>query len=158
MNRKCHFAALAIALSAAVFTDLRGAGSDPAEEADIRKIIADHDQKGGGGLEGVPQLADRVIWTGSAKRPMVGNEKEELRSTSSVPNRVPGHTTIRTEPIRIVIAESRDLAYEYGKVTTEFDLKSGEHVKLEAGLLRVWQKQDGKWSEAAVFTRPYNDK
>jgi ketosteroid isomerase-like protein len=89
---------------------------------------------------------------------MVGDEKEELRSTSSVPNRVPGHTTIRTEPLRIVIADSRDLAYEYGKVVTEFDLKSGEHVKLEAGLLRVWQKQAGEWKEAAVFTRPYDAK
>jgi hypothetical protein len=77
---------------------------------------------------------------------------------SSVPNRVPGHTTIRTKPLRIVIADSRDLAYEYGKVVTEFDLKSGEHVKLEAGLLRVWQKQAGEWKEAAVFTRPYDAK
>jgi hypothetical protein len=108
-------------------------------------LSAAHDQKGGGGLEGVPQLADRVIWTGSAKRPMVGDEKEQLLSTSSVPNRVPGHTTIKTEPIRIVIADSRDLAYG-----------SGEHVKLEAGMLRVWQKQDGNWKEAAVFTRPYD--
>jgi hypothetical protein len=119
-------------LFALVSSDLKAAGSNAVEEAAIRQIIAAHDQKGGGGLEGVPQLADRVIWTGSAKRPMVGDEKEELRSTSSVPNRVPGHTTIKTEPIRIVVADSGDLAYEYGKVTTEFDLKSGEHVRLEA--------------------------
>jgi len=158
MNRKYFLTPLTVAFLALVFSDLRGAGSDAAEEAAIRKIIAAHDQKGGGGLEGVPQLEDRVIWTGSAKRPMVGDEKEELRSTSSVPDRVPGHTTIKTEPIRIVIAESRDLAYEYGKVTTEFDLKSGGHTKLEAGLLRVWQKQDGNWKEAAVFTRPYDGK
>ena len=158
MNRKCLFGALAAGLLSLVFSDLKAAGSNADEEAAIRQIIAAHDQKGGGGLEGVPQLADRVIWTGSAKRPMVGDEKEQLLSTSSVPNRVPGHTTIKTEPIRIVIADSRDLAYEYGKVTTEFDLKSGEHVKLEAGMLRVWQKQDGNWKEAAVFTRPYDGK
>jgi hypothetical protein len=135
---------------------VRAADSNAAEETAIRKIIAAHDQKGGGGLEGVPQLPDRVIWTGSAKRPMVGDEKEQLLSTSSVPDRVPGHTTIKTEPVRIVVADSRDLAYEYGKITTEFDLKSGAHVKLEAGFLRVWQKQDGNWEEAAVFTRPYD--
>jgi hypothetical protein len=156
MSRRYLFAALTAGLFTLVLSNLSGAGSNTDEEAAIRKLIAVHDQKGGGGLEGVPQLADRVIWTGSAKRPMVGDEKEVLLSTSSVPNRVPGSTTIRTEPIRIVIAESRDLAYEYGKVTTEFDLKSGEHVRLEAGLLRVWQKQDGNWKEAAVFTRPYD--
>ena len=158
MKRGYLSAALAAGLLALVSTELKAAGSNADEEAAIRQIIAAHDQKGGGGLEGVPQLADRVIWTGSAKRPMVGDEKEQLLSTSSVPNRVPGHTTIKTEPIRIVIADSRDLAYEYGKVTTEFDLKSGEHVKLEAGMLRVWQKQDGNWKEAAVFTRPYDGK
>src|SRR5271154_5606605 len=158
MHRQISVIALTAVLVAVASCVMWGAGSDADEEAAIRKIIAAHDQKGGGGLEGVPQWADRVIWTGSEKRPMVGNEKGELRSTSSIPNRVPGSTTIKTEPIRIVIADSHDLAYEYGKVTTEFDLKSGEHVKLEAGMLRVWQKQDGNWKEAAVFTRPYDGK
>ena len=156
MHRQIATITLTAGLIALAFAGVRGAGTNADEEAAIRKVIAAHDQKGGGGLEGVPQLADRVIWTGAEKRPMVGDERGELLSTSSAPNRVPGHTTIRTEPIRIVIAESRDLAYEYGKVTTEYDLKSGEHVKLEAGLLRVWQKQDGDWKEAAVFTRPYD--
>ena len=158
MNRKCLSIVLAAGLLALASSHLQAAGRNADEEAAIRQIIAAHDQKGGGGLEGVPQLADRIIWTGPQKRPMVGDEKEQLLSTSSVPNRVPGHTTIKTEPIRIVIADSHDLAYEYGKVTTEFDLKSGEHVKLEAGMLRVWQKQDGNWKEAAVFTRPYDSK
>ncbi len=157
MNRNYVAALTACSIAIASFA-MRGADSNAAEEAVIRKIIGAHDQKGGGGLEGVPQLADRVIWTGSAKRPMVGDEKEQLLGTSSVPDRLPGHTTIKTEPIRIVVADSRDLAYEYGKITTEFDLNSGEHVKLEAGLLRVWQKQDGNWKEAAVFTRPYDGK
>jgi len=156
MNRNFVVVALVIGFMAIASSGVRGAGRNADEEAAIRMLIAAHDQKGGGGLEGVPQLADRVIWTGAEKRPMVGDEKGELLSTSSVPNRVPGHTTIKTEPIRIVVADSRDLAYEYGKVTTEFDLKSGEHVKLEAGMLRVWQKQDGNWKEAAVFTRPYD--
>ncbi len=157
MHRRIAVALTASLIAVASFS-VRGAGINADEEAAIRKIIAAHDQKGEGGLEGIPQLADRVIWTGSARRPMVGDEKEELLSTSSVPNRVPGHTTIKTEPIRIVIADSRDLAYEYGKITTEFDLKTGEHMRLEAGLLRVWQKQDGNWKQAAVFTRPYDAK
>jgi ketosteroid isomerase-like protein len=158
MYRRFAVIALTAGVIAAMCFRMRGAGTNTDEEAAIRKIIAAHDQKGGGGLEGVPQLADRVVWTGSAKRPMVGDEKEELLSTSSVPNRVPGRTTIKTEPVRIVVANDRDLAYEYGKITTEFDLKSGEHGKLEAGLLRVWQKQDGNWKQAAVFTRPYDAK
>ena len=52
MNRKSFFTTLAVGLLTFVFFSLRGAGSDGAEEAAIRKIIAAHDQKGGDGREG----------------------------------------------------------------------------------------------------------
>ena len=75
MNRGYLSAALAAGLLALVSSHLQAAGSNADEEAAIRKIIAAHDQKGGGGLKGIPQLADRAIWTGSAKRPMVGRKR-----------------------------------------------------------------------------------
>ena len=85
MHRQIVIIALTSGLIAAASLSVRGAGTNADEEAAIRKIIATHDQKGGGGLEGVPQLADRVIWTGSAKRPMVGDEKEELQRPEPSP-------------------------------------------------------------------------
>jgi len=75
----------------------------------------------------------------------------------NVANRVPGSGRLRTEPVRIVISQSRDLAYEYSKFTFEFDRKDGVHVSFTAGLLRVWQKQDVEWKQAAVFARPYDN-
>ena len=75
MHRQIVIIALTSGLIAAASLSVRGAGTNADEEAAIRKIIAAHDQKGGGGLKGIPQLADRAIWTGSAKRPMVGRKR-----------------------------------------------------------------------------------
>jgi hypothetical protein len=32
-------------------------------------------------------------------------------------------------------------------------MKSGQHVMLETGILRVWQKQGNSWKVAAQFLR-----
>lgn len=59
--------------------------------------------------------------------------------------------------IRIVVSNSRDLAYEYSEEVEDFDLKSGEHVHShQRGLLTVWQKENGQWKIAAEFIRPYD--
>jgi DNA invertase Pin-like site-specific DNA recombinase len=58
-------------------------------------------------------------------------------------NRVPGSEERKTEVMRIVIADSRELAYEYSKGAFEYDLKNGKHVSFGRGILRVWQKQGG---------------
>jgi ketosteroid isomerase-like protein len=135
-------------------SSVRGAGSNAAEEAAIRKLIVAGDQ---GGTEPGPHLPDVILWNAVYKRPTVGNEKREpFSGPTAVENRVPGSQKVKTEPIRIVIADSRDLAYEYSKGTVEFDLKSGEHVSFDRGLLRVWQKQGGDWKVAAAFYRPYD--
>jgi hypothetical protein len=87
----------------------------------------------------------------------VGNEKgEPAEGANSIPNRVSGSQKSKTEVIRIVVADSRDLACEYSKSTLEFDLKSGEHRSSMTGLLRVWQRQNGNWMVAAFFVRPYD--
>jgi hypothetical protein len=155
MNRQLVL--IVIAVGAAVeFSAARGAGTNAAEEAAIRKLIADGDQTRG--LEGMPQLPDSITWTGSYKRPTVGSEKGELLGTSTLKDRVPGSAKLKTEPLRIVIADSRDLAYEYGRSTLDFDLNAGEHVRLETGILRVWQKNGGNWKQVAIFARPCDGK
>jgi ketosteroid isomerase-like protein len=101
-------------------------------------------------------LPEAVLWSGAYKRPQVGNEKSTPRNNPhGIANRVPGSQKQKTEPIRIVIADSGDLAYEYSKFTLEFDLKSGQHYSTEGGVLRVWQNQGGEWKLAAWFNHPY---
>jgi ketosteroid isomerase-like protein len=146
-------AALTVSLLSITSSSLRGAGSDAAEEAAIRKVIAAADH---GTV--TAKLADRIFWSGATKRPTVGSVKGEPYATGgdSADGRVPGSQKTKTEVMRIVVADSHDLAYEYSKSTLDFDLKSGKHVSFDTGLLRVWQKQAGEWKEAATFVRPYD--
>ncbi len=149
MNRKLVVVAFLIVCALGVAgIAVRGAGTNAAEEAAIRKIIASGRP---------PVLPDAVFWSGAYKRPTVGDEKPEPFGTqTSITNRVPGSQRTTTSVIRIVISDSGDLAYEYSKGTLDFDIKSGEHFHADTGLLRVWQKEDGQWKVAAQFVRPYD--
>jgi hypothetical protein len=152
MQRQLIVTATMVGFLAITSSGVRGAGNNAAEEAAIRKQIAAYDM----GTRGLG-LPDQVFWSGAYKRPTVGNEKgEPAEGANSIPNRVSGSQKNKTEVIRIVVADSGDLAYEYSKSTLEFDLKSGEHHSSMTGLLRVWQKQDGNWRIAAFFARPYD--
>jgi hypothetical protein len=125
-------AALAIGLLAITSSGVRGAGSNAAEEAAISKLIAVADAATG--ASAVPHLADDVFWSGAIRRPIVGNEKSTPRDIPTSPaNQVLESRKAKTEPIRIVIADSRDLAYEYSKFTLDYDLKSGQHITGRAG-------------------------
>jgi ketosteroid isomerase-like protein len=145
-------AVVTVGFFAAALTTGHGAGSNAADDAAIRKLIAANDQKAGT----IQQLPDHIFWTAAYKRPTVGDEKgDPMPGPQAISERVPGSQKTTTEPIRIVIADSHDLAYEYSKRKLEYDLKSGEHVQGDTGVLRVWQKQGGEWKEAASFARPY---
>jgi len=154
MQRNLIITALAVgALAIASSNSVRGAGSNATEEAAIRKLIAAGDK--GAPL---PPMTDRIFWAGAYKRPVIDPEKGVPFNGpgDTIENRVPGSRKTKTEPIRIVIADSRDLAYEFSKCTLAHDLKSGEHVSFDTGILRVWQKQGGDWKVAAVFQHPYD--
>jgi len=137
-------AAMVCTLSATGFS----AGNNATEEAAIRKLIAATDNAS----MPPPLMSDAVFWSGAYKKPIIGKEKPESTSNEK---RVPGSQKVQTQPLRIVVAESRDLAYEYSKFTLEFTTEAGKHVKFDGGLLRVWQKESGEWKQAAAFMRPY---
>jgi ketosteroid isomerase-like protein len=61
--------------------------------------------------------------------------------------------------VRIAIAQSGDLAYEFSNSEVVFDLKNGEReTAVPASVLRVWKKDRGQWKMAAMFARPlYQD-
>jgi hypothetical protein len=147
-NRVSVFALIAITALVAI---ARGAGRDATEEAAIRQLIAAYDQD----PLATPRLSDRVFWSNAYKRPTMGDEKGiPSPGSTSVPDRVSGSQRSKTEPIKIAVADSHDLAYEYSKSNLQFDMKSGQHVTLETGILRVWQKEGGQWKLAASFSRP----
>ena len=156
MNRQIQLSFVtAVVLLGVTSSRVRGAGTNAADEAAIRKLIAVYDQPGGNTK--VPHLPDQIFWSGAYKRPFIYPEKgEPFSGQNAVPDRVPNSQKLKTSPIRIVIADSHDLAYEYSKTTLEFDMKNGQHRSFDTGSLRVWQKQGGEWEIAAMFVRPYD--
>jgi hypothetical protein len=138
------------------------AQSQPADERAVRDLIARYDQG-----ESVPRTSDVIFWTGDFKRPAIGSEEREplpadrRPSSARVPGapseRVPGSRRRVTTPVRIEIAKSGDLAYEFSNSELIFDLKNGEReTAIPSSVLRVWKKEAGQWKIAAMFARPHD--
>ena len=151
-------AAAAVLASIAISAE---AQSPSADERAIRDLIARYD-KG----EPVARTDDVIIWSGDFKRPTVGSPEREALPANQRPSaarvpgspseRVPGSRRRVTTPVRIEIAKSGDLAYEFSNSELNFDLKNGEReAALPASVLRVWKKDGGQWKIAAMFARPH---
>ena len=152
MNRR--FIGPGVLIIGVMAVNIRGAGTNAADEAAIRKLIATADQVSSS-ITGISRLPNGIFWSGAIKRPIVGSQKGIPMDPSDAPNRVSQKT--RMEPQRIVVADSRDLAYEYSTGTLEYDLANGDHKTKEVALLRVWQKQSGQWKQTALFSRAFDE-
>ena len=137
------------------------AQSPSADERAIRDLIARYDAG-----ESVASTTDTIYWTGPFKRPTVGSEAREplppdqqptsTRAPGAPSERVPGSRRRVTTPVRIEIAQSGDLAYEFSHSEVRFDLKNGDQeAATPASVLRVWKKDGGQWKIAAMFARPH---
>ena len=149
-------AAAAVLASIAISAE---AQSQSADERAIRDLIARYDQG-----ESVARTDDMILWSGEFKRPIVGSQKrEELPADQQPSARVPGAPSTRvsfsrrrvTTPVRVEIAKSGDLAYEFSNSELIFDLKNGERETIPSSVLRVWKKDGGQWKIAAMFARPH---
>ena len=123
------------------------------EEAAIRALIA-----GMNDGKAAPETADRIFWSGAIARPVVGKEQgQPLGGPNGVANRVSGSQKTKITPVRIEVAKSADLAWEYSNAHTSFQLKDGKKVEFDASLLRVWKKDAGSWKIAAFFVHPHEE-
>jgi hypothetical protein len=134
------------------------------DERAIRELVARYDESG---EAAVPHTNDAIFWAGPFKRPTIGAEARDplppdLQPSSARPpgapsERVPGSRRRVTTPVRIEIAASGDLAYEFSNSEIRFDLKNGEQEAVTpASVLRVWKKDGGRWKIAAMFARPHD--
>jgi ketosteroid isomerase-like protein len=80
-----------------------------------------------------------------------------LQGELALDNRVPGSTMDKITPVRIEVAKSGDLAYEFSNSDLSYQLKSGQKVNTKTSTLRVWRKENDVWKVAAHFARPHAD-
>jgi hypothetical protein len=149
-NMRCFVIA---AIGVLLWTALDGAQSRSADEEAILGIIAKMDQSGP-----TPFTADHIFWSNAFKRPTIGSERgEEVPGDRAMSERLPGSVRHKTTVVRIEIAGSGDLAYEFSNSELSFDLKDGKHVSFPNSALRVWKKEQGMWKVAAQFSRPHHE-
>jgi hypothetical protein len=148
-------------------TGISAAAQTPsADERAIRDLITRYDRG-----ESVARTADDILWTPDFARPVIGRQRggflvyvepftpdqvAAAREAAAASPRVPGSRRRVTMPVRIEIAQSGDLAYEFSNSDLIFDLKSGGRDVTTSSVLRVWKKEQGQWKIAALFARPHD--
>jgi hypothetical protein len=123
------------------------------DEQQIRAQIAKIDaaETTAGGLA----TKDRIFWSGAYKRPAIAPARaEEIPGPRQVSQRKEGSQRNKTTPVRIEIAKSGDLAYEFSNSVVSFEMKDGQKVSLTGWMIRVWRKDAGEWRIAAQFSNP----
>jgi hypothetical protein len=97
---------------------------------------------------------DAFFWSGAHDKPVIESaEKEEAakKTEAEAPRKNP---VADLHPQRIVVSNSGDMAYEYGRGEVSYDLpKTGKHVSFQAGYLRVWRAIDGECKVSAHMMR-----
>ena len=145
---RSHSAVLTILLLTAASSLAQPRSTD--EDA-IRALIAR--QNNG---EEMASTSDVILWTGALKRPFVRpGAPEEVPGPRQPAARVRGSQRVAVSPIRIEVAKSGDLAYEFSDHVLSFDTKAGEHVSFPGSVLRVWRKEGATWKVAAAFMHPH---
>ena len=102
----------------------QGAGDD---EKQIRELIAKSET--GRASASLPFAKDRIFWSGPYRRPVMGDEKPEPRGGMDQSlGRVAGSQRSKVEVVRLEVAKSGDLAYEFSNVTLSYDLTDGRKI------------------------------
>jgi hypothetical protein len=149
MRRAMLSVSATVGLSVLLLITLHGAGTNAAAETAIRKLNAAENDG-----HAPPRMADRIFWSGAYQRPSIGQERGVPATSADAPVGERATTKAVRTPIRIVVADSGDLAYEYGTAIVAITMKDGSTRNFENAGIRVWQKDQGKWKVAVDFMAP----
>ncbi|QJW90225.1 nuclear transport factor 2 family protein [Spirosoma taeanense] len=128
----------------------RAQNTTSADEQAIRNLVA---QQNNG--QRIPYTSEGIFWSGAYPRPVrIG--KPETEDEKAINERMRKRTNQKSafNIDRLVIAQSGDIAYEYGTGSLSFDDADNKHVSHETGYLRTWRKQNGEWKVDLMFIRP----
>ena len=98
---------------------------------------------------------DAFFWSGRFDKPLIGKaEGEEAEKKVEVES--PRKNEVSSQhPQHIDVSKSGDMAYEYGTGELSFDdQKTGKHVAVQTGYLRVWKVVSSECKVAATMIRP----
>ena len=124
----------------------------PSDEQQIRALIA---KINSGEAKGI-STKDSIFWSGAIKRPVIGPQQgEEVPDDTRPSDRKPGSQRVASTIVRIEVAKSGDLAYEYSDRVLSVEMKDGRKESFPSSVLRVWKKEAGQWKVAAHFSHAH---
>jgi len=98
---------------------------------------------------------DSFFWSGAFDKPLIGKAEQESGTRKAETAEPRKNETSADHPQRIVVANSGDMAYEYGSGNMSYeDQKTAKHVTFQTAYLRVWKSVDGECRVAAFMIRP----
>lgn len=130
------------------------AQSGKSDEQILRDLISRADKD----PNAVKRSDDAIFVSGAFPRPIVGREQwNAMRSKRDGMTKTRINEMQKTELVRLVISESKDMAYDFGNFTVDYDTADKQHVTFNGSYLRVWRKIKGEWKSEAFFARPNED-
>lgn len=127
------------------------AQSAKTDEQILRDLISRADSEPGA----IKRTDDAILVSGAFPRPIVGKQQMDAMKPQRekiMKSRL--NETQKTEVVRLVVAESKDMAYDFGNFTVDYDTADKKHVSFTGSYLRVWRKVGGEWKSEAFFARP----
>ena len=147
---------MTIILSALIVCGSTGANAQTAktDEQILRDLISRADKEPGA----IKQTDDAIFVSGAYPRPIVGREQREaLKPKGDQMLKTRLNLVQKNELVRLVISDSKDMAYDFGNFTVDYDTPDKKHVSFGGSYLRVWRKVGGEWKGEAFFARPNED-
>ncbi len=124
------------------------------DEQILRDLISRADKE----PNAIKRTDDAIMVSGAFPRPIVGREQwEAIRSNRDGMKKARLNEMQKTELVRLVISKSKDMAYDFGNFTLDYDTPDKQHVSFGGSYLRVWRKIKGEWKSEAFFARPNED-
>ena len=124
------------------------------DEQILRDLISRADKE----PNAIKHTDDAIFVSGAYPRPVVGREQMQAgraQRDGMMKSRL--NQTQKNELVRLVISESKDMAYDFGNFTVDYDTADKKHVNFSGSYLRVWRKVGGEWKGEAFFARPNED-
>jgi hypothetical protein len=98
---------------------------------------------------------DSFFWSGAYDKPMIGKAEHDAAAKKLETEEPRKNQTSAEHPQRIVVDNSGNMAYEYGRGDVGYDdQKTGKHVTFQVAYLRVWKSVDGECKIAAFMIMP----
>jgi ketosteroid isomerase-like protein len=123
----------------------------PTDEQILRDLV----QRENDGKLVLNPTDDLIFVSGLYPRPFVGRQAYEAgRMKDEDMATMRPNQTVKHQVVRLVVSESKDIAYEYGNHTINWDDQNKKRTGFDGAYLRVWRRDRGEWKTDVLFCRP----